>query len=153
MVAVSGSREVHAPLEGVWTFLSDVPGYPHWVDATDEVLEAPPVALDVGYVYREYGGVPPFKGESTWTITEWEPMTRQVHLGDDGFVRMNLLISVGEDSKATNVSMTIQLTPRWFLVPLFYPLWPIMMKNRTTETMGRTLDEMKAQIEGKVPAR
>lgn len=147
MVVISGSRQVDAPASVVWGLLSDVEGYPRWVDATDRILEAPRTELDVGYRYREYGGLRPFKGESDWEITEWQPMTRQVHLGDDGFVRMDLAVDLGARSAGTEVSMAIELTPRWFLAPLFYLLWPLFMRSRARETMRITLDQLKAALE------
>ena len=54
------------------------------------MIDVPDEDMDVGYVYREYGGIPPFKSESEWRITVFEPIRRQVHVGDDGQVTLNL---------------------------------------------------------------
>ena len=44
--------------------------------------------------YREYGGIAPFKGESTWKVTEYEPQSRQVHVGDDGAMTIALEVII-----------------------------------------------------------
>lgn len=147
MAVIGGTRSIEASIEAVWSLLSDVDSYPRWVDATDRILERQPGDLNEGYRYREYGGLPPFKGESTWTITEWSPKARQVHVGDDGFVTMDLEIGLSGDAQ-TDVSMALTMTPRWFVAPVFYLVWPLMMRSRAEKTMQKTLDHLKAELEG-----
>lgn len=93
MPVVETRLEIDAPPEAVWDFISDLSRTAEWVTFTDEMLEVPDEAA-VGAVYREYGGVGPKKGESTWEITAFDPPREQVHEGDLGVMEPTLTMRV-----------------------------------------------------------
>lgn len=47
--------------------------------------------------------------------------------------------------------MTLELVPRWFLAPVFYLLWPPLMRDRARETMQVTPDQLKSALEEGTP--
>ena len=130
MRRVSGSATVAAPVEAVWNLMCDMPRYAEWVETTDKVIDMAQGPIEVGYTYREYGGVPPFKGESDWRVSEFEPMARQRQIGDDGMVITDLSIGLEPRPEGTLLTMTVDLAARWFIAPLNAVLWPLMMRRR-----------------------
>ena len=121
--------------------------YPELADPTDRMLEVPDEDMSVGYVYKEYGGVPPFKGESEWRVTEFEPMTRQVHVGNDGSMTLDLTIELAPASEGTRLTQTLELKPRWYLVPVNVIMWPLMMHKRAQEAIDKTVANVKRMVE------
>lgn len=99
------------------------------------------------YRYKEYGGVPPFKGESEWRVTEFDPMRRQVHVGDDGSMLLNLDIEITPSSDGSRLTQNLELKPRWYLAPIHYILWPLMMRKRAQEAMDKTVANVKRMVE------
>lgn len=133
--------------EPVWALMCDPNRYPDFVDATERMLDIGSGTFGVGSVYKEYSGVKPFVGENEWTVTEFEPMRHQSHLGDDGKVRMPLDIDLEPVGDKTRLTITFGLKPRWFLAAPFALLWPLMMRKRTQRVIDLTVDNAKRIIE------
>jgi carbon monoxide dehydrogenase subunit G len=147
MSKVVASIEVAGPPEAIWALMCDPHRYPELADPTDRMLDVPEEPMGVGYVYKEYGGVPPFKGESEWRVTEFEPMTRQVHVGNDGSMTLDLTIELAPASEGTRLTQTLELKPRWYLVPVNVIMWPLMMHKRAQEAMDKTVANVKRMVE------
>ncbi|GMQ86000.1 MAG: hypothetical protein BMS9Abin07_1571 [Acidimicrobiia bacterium] len=147
MASVVASTEVDAGPEAIWALLCDPNRYPEIADPTERMIDVPDDEMGVGYVYKEFGGIKPFVGESEWRVTEFEPMRRQVHIGDDGSVTMNLEIDLAPTDGGTRVTQTLSMEPRWYLVPLNAILWPLMMRKRGQEAMDKTLANLKRIVE------
>ncbi|MDX1530816.1 MAG: hypothetical protein R3362_04755, partial [Rhodothermales bacterium] len=121
--------------------------YPEFVDPTDRMLSVPDEPVGVGYVYREYGGVEPFKGESTWEVTVFEPMRRQVHVGDDGSTAYELHVEIEPTEAGCRYTQRLVMTPRWYLRLPFLLLWPLLMKRRAQVAMDETARGIKRVAE------
>lgn len=151
MASVSSSIEIAAGPEPIWALLSEPKRYSEYVTATETLLEASDETVRVGSTYREYGGVPPFIGESDWEVVEYEPMTFQRHLGDDGKMRMPLELSVeAVDDQTTRLTITLALQPRWFLAIPNAILWPLMMKGRAQKVIDDTVANAKRIVESEL---
>lgn len=147
MPAVVSSVDVAAPPDKLWTLLCDPHCYPELVIPTDRMVHVPDEEMKVGYTYKEYGGVPPFKGESTWTVTLFEPITRQVHEGDNGQVRLHLDVRIESTPTGCRLTQRLELKPRWFLVLPNLILWPLMMRKRTQTAMDETAVNIQRRAE------
>ena len=78
MFNISVSTDINCSVDQMWALLDDTENYPTWIEVTDRMLEvAEGGGLKQDAEYREYGGIAPFKGESTWKVTEYEPQSRQ----------------------------------------------------------------------------
>ncbi|HSJ29451.1 MAG TPA: hypothetical protein VLB67_14685, partial [Acidimicrobiia bacterium] len=110
--------------------------------------EASHDTVQSGSTYREYSGIPPFMSESEWTVTEFEPMTHQRHLGDDGRVRMPLdLVVEAVDADTSRLTISLGLQPRWFLAVPQAILWPLMMRKRAQKAIDDTVANAKRIVE------
>ncbi|MDX1547093.1 MAG: SRPBCC family protein [Rhodothermales bacterium] len=147
MAEVIASTDIAAPPAAIWALLCDPQCYPELADPTDRMLSVPDEEMGAGYVYREYGGVPPFKGESTWRVTVFEPMRRQVHVGDDGAMTMDLHIELEPTATGTRLTQRLAMTPRWYLAPVNLLLWPLLMRKRAQEAMDKTVVNVKRMAE------
>ena len=148
MPEVTVSERIAAPAERVWALMVDSTRYHEWVDPTDRVIDPGIGEMREGFEYREFGGIPPFKGESQWVVTEYQPRSRMAHVGDDGKIKIHLEIRLDELDGATQLRLTIRLEPRWFLVPVNLLLWPLMMHGRAQEAMDKTIANAKRELEG-----
>jgi len=147
MAEIIAFTDIATPPDIIWALLCDPHRYPELADPTDRMLSVPDEEFGVGYVYREYGGIPPFKGEATWRVTEFEPMLRQVHLGDDGTIRYDLNIQLEPIDIGTHFTETLKMAPRWYIRPVNAILWPLLMRNRAQLAMDRTVLNVKRAAE------
>lgn len=143
MGKVIASADIAAPPDVIWALMCDPHRYPELADPTDRMLSVPEEEFGVGYFYQEYGGVPPFKGESTWRVTVFEPMRRQVHVGDDGSMTLDLTIELDPTESGTRFTQRLEMKPRWYLRPLNAVLWPLLMRKRAQMTMDKTVLNVK----------
>ena len=147
MPRVAAAADIAAAPKAIWELMSDPHRYPEFADPTDRMIDVPDSEFGVGYTYKEYGGVPPFKSESVWTVTVHEPMTRQVRAGDDGQMRFDLDIVLTSVPAGTRLVMTLDLRPRWYLAALTWLMWPVLMRKRAQQAMDRTVANTKRLAE------
>lgn len=147
MKRVSSTVEIDSGPEPIWRLLSEPKRYSDYVTVTEKLLDASDESVQVGSTYREFGGIPPFIGESGWIVTEYEPMTHQHHIGDDGKMRMLLDLDVEPIDDATLLTITLVLEPRWFLVVPNAILWPLMMRGRAQKVIDDTVANAKRIVE------
>lgn len=147
MPAVTATTHIDAPPDVIWALLCDPHQYPELADPTERMLSVPDAPFGVGYEYREYGGVKPFLGESTWRVTVFEPMTHQVHVGDDGSATMDLDIRLEPTATGTRYTQRLAMEVRWYMRPLMALLWPLMMRARAQEAMDKTVANIKRMAE------
>lgn len=148
MPHVSSTVEINSGPGPIWRLLSTPARYSDYVPVTQKMLHASDETVQKGSTYREFGGLPPFVGESDWVVTEYEPMTHQRHLGDDGKMRMPLDLEVEPISDTTTrLTITLGLAPRWFLVLPNAILWPLMMRRRAQKTIDETVANAKRIVE------
>lgn len=146
------SVQIAAAPEVVWRFVSDPSRYPEWVDPTDRMVDVPAGEMRSGYVYKEYGGIPPFKANSTWTVTEFDPPRRQVHIGDDGSMRFHLDNILEPRDGGTLFTQKLRMSPRPWIAPVAYLTWPLFMKKRANASIRKTQENLKRLMEsGKAP--
>lgn len=144
---VVASTEIESGPEPIWALMSDPNRYPDFVDATERMLDVGTGDFGVGSIYKEYGGIKPFLGESEWRVTAFEPMRHQAHIGDDGKMRMPLDIELAPTDGGTRLTITLGLEPRWFLAPVNAILWPLMMRKRAQDVLDKTVANTKRIIE------
>lgn len=147
MPVVETRVEIDATPEVVWDFVSDLSRTAEWVTFTDEMLEVPEGEVGVGSVYREYGGVGPKKGESTWEIAAFDPPREQIHEGDLGVMEPTLTMRVepAEDGAVLTHRVEFELLPRFR--PLGWLLEKLFVERAFREGLEETQRNAKAMIE------
>ncbi len=138
MAEVTASTQINTEPEVIWALMCDPKRYPEIADPTERMIDVPDAEFGLGYVYKEYGGIKPFVGESEWRVTEFEPMRRQVHVGHDGSMTMTLEIELTPTDGGTRFTQTLGMKPPWYLVPVNAILWPLLMRKRAQAAMDKT---------------
>ena len=141
------AREIKASPEQVWALLSDVKRYPEWVVFTERMVETPEGALGVGSSYREYGGIPPFKSETAWQVTEFDAPRRQVHAGGDKQMQITVSFEMTPSGGGTQVRQQMDFQARGLMVPMSKILWPLLMRRRVQGAMVDTFANAKRILE------
>ncbi len=147
MADVRASTLINTGPEPIWELMNSPERYPDFVEATDRMVDAGSGEFGDGYVYKEYGGLKPFKGESEWRVTAFEPMTHQRHVGDDGKVKIVLDIDLTPSDGGTQLALNVALEPRWFIKPVLAVMWPLSMRKRAQADMDTTVANVKHHIE------
>lgn len=142
---IASSIVIDAPPQKLWELMCDPANYPELDESTERMLDVPDEEFKEGYVYREYGGIAPFKGESEWTVIEMSPMRRQVHDGTDGHVDMHLVIDLTETADGkTRVDQSMEFSGPWYMAPVNAAL---MMRRRGQRAMDRSMIKVKELVE------
>lgn len=136
---ITGSIKSAAAPAAIWALMSDMKRLPDFVDDIDRMIDVPDGEIGTGYRYRAYEGIPPFKGEMGWVVTEWDPPRRQVHVGDDGMTTIVFALDLVPVPDGTRVDVGLEITPRWFIRPIDLVLWPLLMRRRSEASMDRTM--------------
>ena len=147
MPRIEREDEVKAPPERVWALISDASRFPEWVEFTDRIVEAPQGAMAVGSTWREYGGVPPFKSEMQWRMTEFDAPLRQVSVGEDKRARIELALELTPSGEGTRVRAQMDAQPRGVMAPIVKVMWPLLMRGRAQRAMEGTFANAKRILE------
>lgn len=146
MPRVVASTEIAAPAEKVWEVLSDPNRYPELVPVTQRMLDVPD-EMGVGAVYREFGGIKPFVGDSEWRVTEFDPPRHQTHIGDDGSATFHMENDIEPSGSGSRLTQTFDVKPRWYIAPLNAVLWPIFMREKVENAAQETVANIKKAAE------
>lgn len=152
MHEVTATIDIAAPPEVVWGLLSDPHRYPELAEPTQRMVSVPEGPLRVGAVYREYGGLGPFRAESEWHVTEYEPVRHQVHDGDDGSMRYHLVIDIDPSDGGSRLTQQLALTAEGRMKPVSTVLWPLFMRRLAQQAMDKTVANVKAAAESATTA-
>lgn len=136
----------------VWELYCDARRYPELTDPCQRMVDVPAGPMGEGYTYKEYGGVGPFRGESTWTVTEFRPQCRQVHQGDDGTMRIHLEIDIESTDGGCRLSQNMGVEPRGATRFGVAVLWPLFMRRMLQRSMDRTVANFKKAAEASLPS-
>ncbi len=147
MARVVVTIDIAAPAEAVWQLMCDPHRYPEFVDTTQRMVDVPDAEFGVGYTYKEFGGIRPFFGESTWKVVEFNPPWRQVQSGDDGTMAVDLFVDLERITSGTRLTHTLELHPRWYMAPLNAIVWPLFMRKRAHRSMEQTNENVKRLVE------
>ena len=139
--------EIKASPEQVWALMSDAERFPEWVVFTERMVETPEGALGLGSSYREYGGIPPFKSETAWQVTEFDAPRRQVHVGGDKQMQITLSLELTPSGGGTQVRQQMDFQARGLMVPMSKILWPLLMRRRVQGAMEGTFANAKRILE------
>jgi hypothetical protein len=149
---VVASTDIGAPQEAVWDLYCDAHRYPEFADPTQRMVHVPEGPIGEGFTYKEYSALGPFKGESEWTVTEFQPQSRQVHEGDDGTMRLHLEIDIEPTSTGCRLTQQMGVEPRGAAKVGLTLLWPLFMRRMLQKSMDRTVANFREAAETSPPS-
>lgn len=141
-VRIERTTDIEAPPEQVWDLVNDFDRMTEWVTFADELTYLSDGAVGEGTVYRETGGVGPMGGESEWEITAFEPLERQVHVGDLGIMEPVLTMTFDAIDGGTRFGQSIELVA----LPGIRPVGWLLERIVIVRVMGSGLEETQANL-------
>lgn len=142
------STDIAGSPAAVWDLLVKPNRYTDFMQPADEMIDAGDGIVKQGYTYKVRGGIPPIKSVMTWTVTEFDPKSRQVHVGDDGKAKIRAGWTITPADAGSRLAHAVELTPVWYLAPVMAVMWSLMMRKRTQEFMDQTMANVKRIVEG-----
>ena len=142
MARITVATNIQAPLQKVWDFTNDMQRMPEWVTFADELISVSDGPVGLGTVYRERGGVGPIKSVSEWSITEFEPPHRQVHIGDLGIMKPVLTMTL----EPTSGGVIFRQDMEFQAMPFFRPLGILLEWLFIRRSLEKGLHETQANL-------
>ncbi|GMQ97710.1 MAG: hypothetical protein BMS9Abin17_0210 [Acidimicrobiia bacterium] len=143
MPAIEGSIDIAAPRQAVWDLMCDVPRYPEFGNLSDETHMISEGEFGEGSVYSESGKVAGMKYESEWTVTRFEPISKQVHFGVESSMHLELTWTLTEiDAENTRATQVVDVT----MMPSFRPLGVLIEKLFVIRKMTGELATLREDI-------
>lgn len=143
MATIQGSVDIAAPRQAVWDVMSDVSRYSELGSFTDEAVMVSDGKLGEGSVYSETGKIAGMKYNSEWTVTEFDPVSRQVHVGVESSMRIEVTWDLVEiDAENTKAFQVVELT----MMPKFRPLGVLLEKLFVTRMMTKALVDLRENL-------
>lgn len=146
---VTATETIDRPLAEVWELASDTGRYAEWVPATLEVTRTDGPAR-LGATYDERNKVAgPITATSHWTVTEFEPMGRQVHRDESiPFLQAMDIIMEFDAIDESSTRVTLSVRGESALGPLG-ALLVTVMRGSFDKDNQTTLRNLKATCEGR----
>ncbi len=148
MGQITSMVDIAAPVENVWNAFSDPHGWPDWIENTVAILSVEGEPLAEGTTYRERSIVMgPWKSESRWKVTRFQPHSIQVHEGHLPGVGA-LVLTVGFEpagEEGTRFSMALRYDT--ILGPLGALLDRLMVNRMMQRSFDRSVVEFKTRVE------
>jgi uncharacterized protein YndB with AHSA1/START domain len=111
----TASSIVNVPVEAVWAALNDIDHTPEWVIGLENAEVKTSQPYGAGTVYHDYNRLGPWLQVTEWQITEFEPMSHQVHVSKSAVLPSKMKLNLSPNGEATNLTMTVEysLLPTW----------------------------------------
>lgn len=151
MPKVEIEKQIHAPPEKIWDFISDIKTAPKWVVVMKSLIKTTDNPVQEGTVYRESSKIGPKESETEWKVTRFDPLNIQIHECDEPDFRATLTMRVADNMDGTG---TLVHTTEYKLMPKFRPLgWlleTLFIKQLMIKNLNKSVENCKQMIEQKI---
>jgi len=143
MPIIEGSVDIGAPRQAVWDLMCDVSRYSEFGNITDEAHMVSDGEFGKGSVYSESGKVAGMKYTSEWTVTHFDPISKQVHFGVESSMHIELTWTLAEiDAENTRATQVVNVK----MMPKFRPLGVLIEKLFVTRKMTKELATLREDL-------
>lgn len=140
MPIIEGSVDIAAPRQVVWDLMCDVSRYSEFGNVTVEAVLVSEGEFGKGSMYSESGKVAGMKYNAEWTVTHFDPISKQVHFGEESTMHMELTWILEEiDAHNTKATQIFDVK----MMPKFRPLGVLLEKLFVTRIMTKQLAEVR----------
>lgn len=153
MPKVEIEKQIQAPQEKTWNFISDIVKAPQWVVVMKSLEHTTEYPVRKGTVYRESSKIGPKESETEWKVTRFDPPHEQIHECNEPDFKATLTMRVEDNG---NGASTLFHTTEYQLMPKFRPLgWLVeilFIKRLMKNNLQQSVDNCKQIIESDVSA-
>ena len=108
MGRAEASTLIYAPIDVVWYCLNDIDHTPEWVVGLTSAEIKTAGAYDVGTIYVDYNKFGPIPQTTSWLVTVFEPMTRQVHVSQSKILPTTMRLDLAPAAEYTRLRFTVE---------------------------------------------
>ncbi len=135
------SQIIHAPVKKVWDTLNDIDHTSKWVVGLEKAEVKTGGQFGRDTIYTDYNRLGPIPQVTDWRITEFEPMSRQVHMSNSEGLPSTMTLSLSATAEGTLLKMTVdyQFMPHWGLISRVFEglVMNHMLKSVLNQNMSR----------------
>ena len=102
------SQIINAPVETVWDTLNDIDNTAKWVAGLQHAEIVTRGAFGKGSIYTDYNKLPWAIQVTPWHVTEFEPMTRQVHVSESINLPSTMALTLQPMNGKTRVTFAVE---------------------------------------------
>jgi hypothetical protein len=137
---------VGASAEAVWNLLNDIDHTPEWVVGLVDAEMQTQGKYGVGSVYVDHNRIGPIPQVTPWTVTEFDPMSRQVHESDSNVLPSTMIINLGRVSKGTHIQMIVKYRFMPFLGPISAFIEKYLMDKMLKQVLKQNLANLNTYL-------
>ena len=143
------SETISAPIDRVWSTVSDLPSWPETISAIDSVRVRTDGPVGAGTVFTEVRTFGGREASETMTVAEFEPPRRMVFAAESRGMRYRSTQSLEEiEPGVTRVTIEFASEPTSLVARLVGAvMWP-MMKKHAERCLADDLKDVKRAVEG-----
>ncbi len=143
------AKIINAPVEDVWFALNDVKNTPKWVVGLENAEVITTGAYGLGTIYNDYNRLGTMHQITAWHITEFEPMSHQVHISESASLPLKMTLNLSPTSQGTFLEMSVefQFMPRWGVLGQF--LETLLMKHLLRSVLTQNIDRLNKYLQHK----
>jgi len=143
MPVIEGSIDIAAPRQAVWDLMCDVSRYSEFGNVTEEAVPTSDGEFGMGSTYTESGKVAGMKYNAEWTVTHFDRISKQVHIGEESSMHIELTWTLEElDARNTRATQVVDVN----MMPKFRPLGILLEKLFVTRMMTKQLIDLRRDI-------
>ncbi|MDX1642551.1 MAG: SRPBCC family protein [Balneolaceae bacterium] len=150
MPKVAIEKEIEAPQQQVWEFISDIEKAPQWVEVMMSLVHTTENPVQEGTVYRESSKIGPKESETEWKVSYFDEPRMQVHECNEPDFKATLTMQVEDNHDGTS---TLFHSTEYQLMPNFRPLgWfmeTVFIKSLMRKKLYKSVENCKKIIEEK----
>lgn len=147
MARVEESIHIQALPEAVWKVVSDLSRIPEYVFFVREVFDISENPPSKGSTYKERAKPGPTESISEWRVTEFEPHSRQVHVGTMPEMNATLTITLEPAERGTRYAQILDFEAFPRFRPLGVILEPLVLRPKMSSDMKKILGNIKRIVE------
>jgi len=144
------SKSINASVYAVWNTLNDIDNTPKWVDGLERAEVKTEGTYGAGTIYNDYNRLGRFLQVTAWHITEFEPVSRQVHLSDSAVLPSRMTLSLTQEAKNTCLKMTVEyrFMPRWGIISRVFER--LVMNHLLKSVLGQNLNHLDRYLQSEI---
>lgn len=137
---------VGASIEAVWKSLNDISHTPEWVVGLDDAEIKTQGKVGMGTVYIDHNRLGPIPQKTEWTITAFEPLSRQIHESTSMVLPSTMILNLGRVSRGTHVQMIVKYRFLPMLGPVSKFLERFLMDRLLKQVLKQNLTNLNTYL-------
>jgi hypothetical protein len=142
MSLVERSIILNTSSSNVWNVLNDLQHTPDWVVGLERTENITPGPVGVGTIYHDINRIGPLLQRTPWTITEFEPMSRQVHVSESSVLPSTMILTITPEGAGVRFEQIVE----YRFLPQLGPLSRLLEKAVMNRLLKLAFKQIQANL-------